>query len=230
MKFNTKSIVLFGALAAIVAGIVFIVAKVLAPGGKDTPVVIVGGCIHAKVPATDTTGWKPGSTSGSYTAASNAASPAHNIDQITLTAFDNNPGSSITRTGGWAITYSGEDAKGNEKPNALHFCSDGTCNASGMTLDHKDNTAKCTTTFQAAGPVYLFSDDHSRWEEGKDGSETRELHYHDSDNACDGSNNGVESRCDTIYKIVLETCSPQPSSATYTCKTADGHCNVAIGQ
>jgi hypothetical protein len=245
MKLSVRTIVFACALLAIVAGLIWVIAILIPPGGKDTPVVIMGGCIHAKAPSSDKAGWTYLKRYSSYTAAAKAVSTGdpYGIDWITLSSFDNNnpPNSStgprtpianadvsITGTKGWAITYSGENGDGSEKPNALHVCSDASCNAAALNLDGNNNTARCTAAFNPNGPVYLLSDNHSRWEEAMNGSKIRELHYHDSDKACDGSDDTVESRCDTIYKILVETCSQNP--ATYTCSAADGHCNVTIGQ
>ncbi len=112
----TAKIFIFGGIGILVlAGILCAIfhIKSVAPapkptngGGKDTPIVVVGGSIRPTTAHTDTAGWTPRTPGTSYTAAANAttAGGSVGIDLLTFCNFDQYP-DPLSGTGGWAITY-----------------------------------------------------------------------------------------------------------------------------
>jgi hypothetical protein len=226
MKFNTKSFVLFGALAAILAGLVLLIANILGPGKKDTPVVIVGGSIHPKTAGSDPSGWTATSQYRTYTAAAKATTAGSpvGIDLISFKGFDSNPGP-ISNTRGWAVTYSTK-GKNSPKLNALHVCSDGNCNASAHPLD---GSKTCTTPFNPDGPVNVIVGDQAWLEEKNSGAIIGELHFHDTEPGCDKPRDTGEGTCDKINDVQVETCS-QGSLPQLTCNKANGKCKIIIGK
>jgi hypothetical protein len=183
-------------------------------GGKDTPVVIVGGCIRPETAETDNTGVKRVKRGSHYSLAAKATkygSPK-GIDHIELADFDSGAGSApnlsrpapppgpstvtYDNTGGWAVTYSDTNPDSTKHPNALKICSDAQCSASAMSPQGNQNPQICKGTFNPDGPVHIFADDRARWEELESGDEIVELRFHDTDPRCDGPKGRMESSCD----------------------------------
>lgn len=197
---------------------------------KDTPIVIAGGSIYAEAAPTDPIGWTSMKPQKSYNASHHATSGnPRGIDQIALTGFDQNPANAISGTGGWAITYWDKDEQGNPKPNAAQICSDSSCSASASPLNGSRKDSACNpASLNLNGPIYITAGASAQWEQIPQGSKIGMLHFIDT--SCDESTSSTKSSCDKISQISLETCLPRYQQAYYTCKGAQGHCTVTIGQ
>lgn len=240
----TAKIFIFGGIGILVlAGILCVIFHIksvaLAPGGgKDTPIVVVGGSIRPTTAHTDTHGWIPipNTRSAVYSAAANATTAGGDVgtDLLTFCNFDQYP-DPLSGTGGWAITYADHnpDATHSRHANAVKICSDSSCSASARTPSGAPNPSVCqnASTFSGQGPIYAFADDRAQWQEVKSGKEITELHFHDTDSKCDGpgsTNENKEPDCDKIYDVQVETCSK--GTLSLTCDKANGKCHVTIGQ
>jgi hypothetical protein len=242
MKLTKSHLVVAGTVVG--GGLVIYIAASLVSAlssPKDTPIVLGGGSIYGDTHFLDTDGWnrQPGYYSGSI-------HPGHynpnGIDSLTLSGFDNNPGNSISGTGGWAISVWNVDSNNNPKDGALRLCSDANCSASHKQMDGSDNPSPCNGLSPLGVSVYVGVRSDSGLEERKAlgglSKAIREVRFYDG--ACDGQS-GTESSCDTINKITLETCRPvstnplpsppppPPYSTDYTCANKKGKCSVQVG-
>ncbi len=214
----TKTQLFVGGLIVVVAAVVGFVIHSSAP--KDTPIVIIGSSIHVNLDPSDSTGWNP---QGSLYVGIVSRSLKNNngIDRLQFNNLETNP-QVMTQTGGWAITAANTDKPHKAKKDyAVRLCSDATCSASIRLMDGTKNNNQCQSPFNQFGPVYVGARSDS-WLEQK----SLELHYHDRDGNCDGSNGTGESDCDWPIQYTVETCRPL-TSTTYACMGKG--CGVQVG-
>lgn len=234
MKITAQHVAFFGigvVVGALVVILKFLIFPPLRPP-KDTPIVILGACIHGNTAYDDDDGWTTDvdHREKSYKASLHPTPGVnpHGIDWIALSGFVASapvpppPSPAITGTQGWAITFSSYDQNGNPIPNSAKFCSDESCGASASD-GHFQSHTKCSPLPSLGREVFYFAGNQKRFEEKKSGNKTRELHFHDQ--LCDGLNGNGEGNCDKIHDIQLEVCNG--SYGPYTCQ--NGSCQVKIG-
>jgi hypothetical protein len=230
------------ALTIVVTAILAVLAWMFIPklhvhlggGGKDTPVVIVGGCLHGKADKSAQGNWTAIQQYSRYSASVGSGKN----DNVKLTQF-NNTSYAFTGTGGWAVTYTDEYRHRGGTSTSEKLCSDQFCSASKTDEEGNQNSYSCSaTSIDPNGLVYLKAGSKEDWYEvNPSGSAVTEVDLQEKDQTCVNQRDKgkPDGACEKISEILLETCNAvqdnnTQKSQTYPCTASSGnHCDVKIG-
>ena len=220
MRLTAKYISVIGLAAAIFATIIsFVLTK------SDTPIVIVGGCVHPRTGRQ----WAADQRNRQY----HAFAGGHG-DGFTLTNFDHTASQTLSGTGRWAVTYT---VRGNSQSSSKAMvCSDKNCDASTMDLDGRPKQPSCSSPVDQTRPVYVASGSGEHWIELS--APVDRLALKENDAACVPDSGQPDGACEKVVSVLVETCNriqgPDKGqlSRTYLCTPTGTNesegCNLTV--
>jgi hypothetical protein len=202
---TTPQIGALGGIGLLILG--GLIALFFPHAGKDTPIVIVGGCIHGDyvVP------WTEVPNQEIYYA------PTQHSYMIYVSSVYAN-GSALTQpvtaTGGWVLAIYDQDSYGADRPNpGIMLCTDQACKGKG-----DGNT------------VYIEArqDNYTNFEVANNGLELR---FHNRILGCDDSRHpiGYESSCDHIKNMKFRDLSAGTETVWQCGQGSTGVCTISVG-
>ena len=232
MRITKIQLVAAGIVTAVVVG----AAVYLLTTGRDTPIIIIGGCIHPKADKSPDKKWSSDNRNQHY-----HASVGRHGDTLILTNFDNTSSRTLSSTGRWAITYT--DQNNGNSPSRPKVCSDPNCAASTTDFQGNPKVRSCNSPVDPGGPVHVHAGSNEHWLETSAGPDQLAVKENSTD--CPPDSGQPDGACEKVSSILIETCNAvqgpnkDQTSFTYQCTptgsgpptgTAENQgCNVSIG-